>query len=340
MQGHRAGFPHLLRRNIQHYGRACQVPLSIWVKLERKGDFFMAERDESVLLESYKNFSNKVSSDKPGRCPKARFWVEGVSYDSEGNEVYFRSFAGCKQWSCPVCSKKLSSGLRRGLLRGFKAYFQERGKGYSPKYFFKMVSLTVPGQEWRRRVDVSNAERLVKESLVKLVAALRRRYGKSLEYVWVDEKQRDGYPHIHLCIMGPAAVPAAVYGYITHLWRSRYKMGFTFVSTDKKDRGIEGIVFYLTKYVTKGMLTNVKGKRVFSMSKAIKTLSKREKPVYTLLAYGFIDYNDDGSMNYRTVWSAPDYTGPPDEANVLEDLLQFFEDRKNEHLVGVQLEIF
>jgi len=293
----------------------------------------------SLSLELLENNSNKLSN-YGNKCPNSRYFCEGVVLEENGDERYFRSFAGCKQWSCPVCSRKMVQGLRRGLKRGLKAYFERYGDGYSPKYFIKMVSLTVPGRNWREKVSTWAAEKIVKRSLVKLVAALRRKYGNALEYVWVDERQRDGYPHIHLCITGSAVVPADIYQYIDGLWHGRYGLGFTFVSTDKYDRGIDGIVKYLTKYLSKELATGVKGNRVYSMSKFLRGLCRKKKAMVTILRHGFVEWGDDGSYTLREVWQAPQYEGEWREERVLEELITFFEEKKNERYIGIQQYLF
>jgi len=60
----------------------------------------------------------------------------------------------------------------------------------------------------------------------------------------------------------------------------------------------------------------------------------------TILRHGFVEWGDDGSYTLREVWQAPQYEGEWREERVLEELITFFEEKKNERYIGIQQYLF
>ena len=289
---------------------------------------------ESLLLDSYKNDSNKKRNSKDeggfGVCPNAGLYAEMVVHLDDG-DIIKRVLLGCNRWTCEVCSKKLAWKLRKKAVNGITDYLNEiKTNGFRDKYFCKFLTLTVPGAEYRKLKSPEEAEKDLKKSFNKLRTALVKKNGK-FEYIWVNEKQKDGYPHLHVILMGHNISKKEILNDIKSLWCGRYGMGF--VKINKVQGGVEQIANYISKYISKGMGENAKHYRVYSMSRHFRSLFKMEKIIITLIEFGRVAMLDDGTIQFSTIWEAPEhFSGFPDDV-----LTEFREDIEEE--VHYQMEL-
>lgn len=262
----------------------------------------MNDKQSAFHLSFSKNNSNDPSTDSPKNCPNAGMYARFIDHDADREKeilVHLR----CKSWSCPYCSKINSMVLRRKTEIATETYIDQiKQDGYQYEYYVKFLTLTVPGSSYRQKVSPENAETHLKKNWNKLRTAIAKKYGK-FEYIWVVEKQRDGYPHLHVILLGKNIAPAGVYEYIKALWNNTYEMGFFWLN--KVQGGPKTISAYLSKYISKGMADGRKHSKVYSMSKGIRALFKLPKKVITITELGFIRRIGEGKTQYEIFWSIP-----------------------------------
>jgi hypothetical protein len=257
------------------------------------------------------------------RCPQSRTKVEFVLH-GEGGDILRSAYVRCKKWACEFCGKQNAIILRKRINQGFSGLLTAHS--INPAHFqyaVKLLTLTVPGQEWRNCRTTEEASVLIKKSLKKFLDALRNRFAP-IDYLWVDEKQRDGFPHIHLLLVGRKIAPREVLDWARALWRDRYGMGEIDIRAVKS---IHQVTNYLVKYVTKGMETGAKGYRVFSMSACFRTFSNLEKPNITLLRIWNVD-EIDGEEVLTLKWEKEGYPWGEEQEQIkrnLQELIDFFD---------------
>jgi len=220
-------------------------------------------------------------------CPNSPGAFQGSYVTEDGNQVvHCRKQLPCNQWDCPICNKRKIKEVRRRALHGKICNF-EVPDGYRAAYYCKMITLTVPGKDFRERYTPSGALGYVQDQdlLNRLRTALKKKFGSDFEYLTVVEPQKDGYPHWHILFVGPAVVPKSFYQYINHLWHELYGMGWTFVTSqkDKKSRKFRDprhAVNYATKYLTKTSGPIKKYSRVFSSSRNALAPTPKFNPLW------------------------------------------------------------
>lgn len=82
-----------------------------------------------------------------------------------------------------------------------------------------------------------------------------RKMCRDIQYMWVMEPHRSGYPHVHVAIFG--YVPQDVRDRLSRLWAEKYKVGsiahgINFTMSNARE-GIKSVRNYLMKYITKGI---------------------------------------------------------------------------------------
>lgn len=286
-------------------------------------------------------------------CPNAALVVDMILHRDSG-DLQVRKRVRCKKWDCPYCGKINAHVLRRRLRQGFKGLLVAHGIDNGQfGYRVKLFTLTVPGQAYRDRRTPAQAEVEVKLALAKLLNLIRHHYPLS-HAVWVRELQRDGYPHIHLILMGDKIAPRGILDFVRRHWTRRYGMGnvdVRFVEDEKR------LVNYVTKYVTKGMQGGrelgefgipelrpsgalPKWYRVFGMSQFLRMLCNLEKPEVTVVRIYKRKWDDDGNEWLDLVWESTCCEwGPAEEAvkKNLQELLDFFDSAP---FVGEQRSLF
>lgn len=244
-------------------------------------------------------------------CPNYGFYVRFIAHKEDGDQD-ITARLGCGSWCCPVCGPKNAAILKATIKRAVRGYHEElETDGFRPEYLYKFLTLTVPGYPYRTTHTPDEAEKEMKAAFNKLRTALKKRLG-DFEYIWVYEKQRDGFPHMHVLLIGKAIADKSLLGIITNLWCNRYQMGFVRLNTVKG--GINSIVHYLAKYATKGLETGLKGNRVYSMSRKISKHRKKKKANITIIEIGRIVPGDDGKEQFLPIWIKGQ--DPPDEGDL------------------------
>ena len=234
----------------------------------------------TLSLDSSKNNSH------PPLKPRKGCHV-GFAYGTYIQDGHVRGFRGnipCKKWSCKDCAPTKVKFFKKRLYNGAIMEFVNR-KGFRPsKYAFKMLTLTYPGQDYRKRYSPAEALEQMNKAWEKLRKAMTKRWGK-FHYLKVTEKQRDGYPHFHILIVGHAIATKKVLDQIRELWVFKYGMGPQ-LDLQVLKGGLKAGITYVMKYFTKGMEPVADRKRVFTASQG--ALMKIEKPHRLYLEKGFM----------------------------------------------------
>jgi hypothetical protein len=237
--------------------------------------------------------------------------------------------ARCKKWSCPYCCKVNSRNLGRLLHEAMDDYLSEyRENPGKMRYTCKVVTLTVPGAEYRERHTLEEAAKDIKKALKALLEFLRREAGLD-EYFWVCEGQTGGWPHIHLVIIGRGIAGKWIMRLINDKW-SCLGMGRSEVKVVKS---VGGLTNYLAKYLSKpDSKGSSKAQRVWSMSKKLRGRVKEKKMMASerYQVMGVYRMNPDGSRG-ELLWANNSEIGLLEAlaAKNLQDCCDFFEGKKN-----------
>jgi hypothetical protein len=267
--------------------------------------------------------------------------VQGVYVGLSENKVYSGPIR-CNSWHCPYCAQIKLKQLRKRLYNG------EISLQGIPKYGFKFATLTFGGTEARQEYiirydsdgqpvyDVTAMYDKMMYVFNNMRRSLSRKFGKFM-YFRVHEPHKDGVPHLHVLFAGKNVVPKSFYTELARLWELG-GLGWVKLSAirDRNGRVIKSFndakhaVNYLCKYLTKGMLSAGKYKRIFSSSRgALMPIQKKEWEVMEIIM-GRVDDKgncieevcpiDQAIVDVQhTMFRAPwDETPPP---NVLETIM-------------------
>ena len=89
----------------------------------------------------------------------------------------------------------------------------------------------------------------------RLLSNLIAKICPSLEYIWVMEPHKSGYPHLHVAMFG--YIPKDMQERLTRLWSEKYQVGSAKHGIDfsvkNVNESIQSIRNYLMKYISKGI---------------------------------------------------------------------------------------
>jgi hypothetical protein len=143
-------------------------------------------------------------------------------------------------------------------------------------YQNKLLTLTCPGKEFREKYTPSMADRIIKKMFNRLMTAAKREF-PDLKYLWVCEKQQDGFPHLHVAFIGTSIVPKRFYTFIDWYWQKKCGMGWTWITAKQKDvQSTLHALNYMIKYLGKGLEPIRKHGRIFGCTRgALPIIKKR-----------------------------------------------------------------
>jgi len=187
----------------------------------------------------------------------------------------------CNQWKCEICREYKIAYLSRCFKEGVSLYLEKlKEDGLLNLYSTKLLTLTWPGKERRCskysrliRPDYCGNEetdsplQAQKEMWVnwnKLNTYLNKYYG-SHAFIGVMEQQEDGYPHLHVLLMGGGIGNRKILSDVRKLWVYKYGMGNVDLEVIRK--GYRAGVNYIIKYLTKAPALSSGGVRVYSYSR-------------------------------------------------------------------------
>lgn len=116
------------------------------------------------------------------------------------------------------------------------------------------------------------------------------------------EPHQDGYPHLHVLLVGRGVIPKNILKKVKRLWHGKYRMGQR-IQIEKINYGVEAGVCYVLKYITKAermFPPNVR--RHFSTHHLLPPPQKYDSP-WTPYEFGF---NSAGGL--KPLWEAQDVT--------------------------------
>lgn len=245
------------------------------------------------LVSSRKNQTSKIPFKKLV-CPNP-ILVRGeyIIHAPEG-DLYRSGMFSCGSWSCPVCGKRNKAKFRKRLYQAVEAYSETLPTDRRTKYAYKFLTLTCPGNDYRALTTPEKCLEEMKKNLNRLMTATKKKYGK-FEYVWVREFH-NGWPHLHLLLMGVNVAPKSILDHIRNLWMGHYGMGT--IELNWIRNGLRGVCNYLLKYISKGYQAGSKKSKLYSMSRLLCSLSKLKKYPVTLLKLEFGKLRLDGIVDW------------------------------------------
>jgi hypothetical protein len=165
----------------------------------------------------------------------------------------------CGRWDCPTCGPRQGEKVQKRVLEG-EIWRLTQAAGYDQRYLCKLLTLTVPGKEYRANCTPEQAYRELQEGWRHVVQCLRMEDRGEWEYFRVVEPQQDGFPHLHIILAGPGIRDREVFARIMDLWRNRYGMGFGWINAVRKNgryvrnqlKNAKQMLRYAIKYLCKG----------------------------------------------------------------------------------------
>lgn len=153
----------------------------------------------------------------------------------------------CGRWDCQICGLRKGKKLMRRALNGQIA-IDGKENGFRDLYNFKLLTLTYGGSQKRQGVSPREAAKDMSKAFDKLIKAMRQEFGHFL-YLKVFETHKDGWPHLHVLLVGKNIAPVEVRTYIEKLWRYKYHFGFIRLNCrpDSRTKAIAYVLKYLFK---------------------------------------------------------------------------------------------
>lgn len=210
-----------------------------------------AEGPSSSFLDSYKHNRNSF-------CGR---WTVAGKIEDNGKSYRHISRLGCKGWTCPVCGPKKAKRLRHAIIQAA-----------TQREMRRFLTLTLDP----RHCTADDSEKYIKDCWGKFRVYLNRLNGESIDFIWVLERQKSGYAHLHILV--DRYIPQA---WIQKSWQA--VGGGRFVNIKMVD--IHRISAYLSKYLTKELLLTYyrPGTRRYSTSRNIKLFERVKKGLWELI---------------------------------------------------------
>jgi hypothetical protein len=205
-------------------------------------------------------------------CKRSTAYLTGIQLTSEVYRYFDRYKLPCNSFQCPECSPYLTKQLRARIFNGDMV----KNVADLPKYSAKFVTFTCPGIEGGRyEKDPKQWLKIMQENFNRLMTAIRKRYGR-MYYLRVTEPHKDGIPHLHVLFVSAKIQEKKFLKYIESLWCGLYRMGFV---KAKVIYDLTHGVYYITKYLTKGITSLKKHQRIFSTGRntIMKKIKKENK---------------------------------------------------------------
>ena len=221
-----------------------------------------------------------------GRGHKAWTWWEGTPED--GDEVIGVTQTHCGTRACPSCDKKIRAHECQRVAGPWKMFLTftlprsicSAALAWTQVHLWQKCLIREMRRESARRFEEDKTKTLRgHRAFVKRrrIAKDRIEGDKKLEYAWVLEAHKDGYPHIHMCVNWSYVD----YGFLRLVWKNILGAKYANVQGDKV-YDVDGACRYLSKYVSKGglsldILAIIKGRRAWATTnkRGVKTVSEK-----------------------------------------------------------------
>ena len=156
----------------------------------------------------------------------------------------------------------------------------------------------------------------------------------NLEYVWVMEPHKSGYPHIHIALFGH--IPKDIQLRLTNLWTEKYqigsaKHGINFEVKSVKE-SIKSVKNYLLKYISKGI--GADGRRSWSPEEFnYHAIAWKHHHRYIGMSQSISRYCTARKLRYRYIKHTYELTNQfiptselPTDKNGLKRAIKFYKD--------------
>ena len=184
---------------------------------------------------SYSSSLDSKKHNRNGFC--GRWSLRG--HVQEGAEKLWRyGRLGCKRWTCPRCGPKKFKRLRRAIINKAQEHDLSR-----------MLTLTLNPSSCSSEQSIP----YIRECWNKFRTSLKRHSGSSIAFITILELQKSGYAHLHILVDRYIAQE-----WISEAWQA---VGGGKI-VDIRRRDIHRLAAYLSKYLTKDILSADFKKRV------------------------------------------------------------------------------
>lgn len=231
------------------------------------------------------------------KCEKLTFWAVNTTL-----RQVKKIRRACNGWKCPICSPKKLKRLRAMAINGLMDQLPKFGPvGFS----VKLLTLTCPGREWRKAseshldrpyytglVGIHEACQILQRNFQKLRDTLQKnpRYA-GFSYFLTITPQSDGYPHLHVVLVGPTIAQRRILKDIRSLWTEKYRMGSVDLQV-RPNLTVAHAVNYSVKYLTSGVPEHFpKGKHFYTSTQGLlyDRFKRQPDPDWFTYAMGFND---------------------------------------------------
>lgn len=213
--------------------------------------------------------------------------------DSQDQVLYYD--LPCGKWECPFCGTKKGQKVYYRAMKGvLNKYERDQIGGF--RYGVKLITGTLKGSDYRSNLyawgdhpdyigekSPDDGFEDIRKYLHLLTDALKtRREFKGMDYLWVIERQKDGYPHFHMLVLGRVVANRAILRVVRNLWVHKYGLGNVDIQAIRK--GLRAGVKYVMKYLTKEQMVMPKGTRRYGSTQGLLASDSKPDNGWTALA--------------------------------------------------------
>jgi hypothetical protein len=179
----------------------------------------------------------------------------------------------CGKWTCDRCGDKKFKKLYARTMNG---EISQAIPGFRPQYSHKLLTLTLPGEEYRDKHTPKSALKDIADKWDKMNRAMKKKLG-AFHYLRVVEFQKDGFPHYHVLLSGRVIVPKGILNEFRRYWTEKYGMGNIDLQKGKSAK-VKKMVGYIMKYLRKAPADLPKGMRLYSASRGALSPIRKAPP--------------------------------------------------------------
>ncbi|MBP9759307.1 hypothetical protein KBD45_06450 [Candidatus Dojkabacteria bacterium] len=233
------------------------------------------QQNNSKEVRKVRHTKSKILSSPPYFCNKYKSVF--LQKDNKG-VIYSANSKGipCNLWKCPRCRIQKAKKLRRILIEIIKLNKLDH-----------LLTLTLDPNLIPKKL-INNTGKYITYLFNWYITTLKRKFKKSIKYVWIKEFQKNGNAHLHILLN--SFLP------INNLRGEWTRIGGGHIMDIQQVKNIEAVAVYVSGYLTKIATATenfLGGERHYSIShsclKPIKTFVSTKITPHDLLKYLTID---------------------------------------------------